>query len=82
MDGERTPVSAGGFVIVSEGEAHTFVNDGEVPARVLILHAPPLDAYFEDLSALWSTGATPTPDAELELMRRHGLEPAADQSGQ
>ena len=82
LDGERTPVSVGGFVLVSEGEAHTFVNDGEVPARVLILHAPPLDAYFEDLSALWSSGAAPSPDAELELMRRHGLEPVAGQSGQ
>ena len=29
LDGERTAVAAGGFVIVSEGEAHTFVNDAE-----------------------------------------------------
>ena len=81
LDGERTRVAPGGFVIIVEGEAHTFVNDGELPARVLILHAPPLDAYFEDLAALWSTGAAPGPDAELELMRRHGLEPIADRSG-
>jgi len=80
LDGERTTVAAGGFVIVSEGESHTFVNDGELPARVLILHSPPLDGYFEDLSALWATGSPPTREAELELMRRHGLEPVADRS--
>lgn len=82
LEGERTPVMAGGFVIVSEGEAHTFVNDGDAPARVLILHAPPLDAYFEDLSALWSSGAAPSPEDELEVMRRHGLEPVSEADAQ
>src|SRR5689334_7911927 len=80
LDGVATPVGAGGFVSVSEGEAHTFANQGDVPARVLILHSPPLDAYFEDLAALWSTGEAPGPEAELEVMRRHGLEPVSEQS--
>jgi quercetin dioxygenase-like cupin family protein len=75
IEREPTPVAAGGFVIVSEGEAHTFVNDGDVPARVVILHSPPLDAYFEDLAALWVKGSTPSPEDEREVMQRHGLEP-------
>ena len=79
LDGERTPVSTGGFVMVSEGEAHTFVNDNDAPARVLIIHAPPLDAYFDELAGLWSNGATPGPEAELEVMRRHGLEPVDEE---
>jgi hypothetical protein len=33
-----------------------------------------MDAYFEDLQALWA-GEAPDPAAELALMRRHGLEP-------
>jgi quercetin dioxygenase-like cupin family protein len=66
---------AGWFVLVPKGLAHTFANPGPAPARVLILHLPALDAYFEDLQALWSD-EPPDPAAELALMRRHGLEPA------
>jgi quercetin dioxygenase-like cupin family protein len=75
LEGQRTPVGAGGFVIVQDAESHTFVNEADRPARVLILHAPPLDGYFEDLATLWSNGRTPDTDEELEVMRRHGLEP-------
>jgi hypothetical protein len=35
-----------------------------------------MDAYFEELQALWSGDIPPTYDAEMELMRRHGMEPA------
>jgi mannose-6-phosphate isomerase-like protein (cupin superfamily) len=65
------------FVLVPRGVAHTFGNGGEVLARLLVLHAPPLDAYFEELQALWSGGLSPTREEELALMRRHGMEPAA-----
>jgi quercetin dioxygenase-like cupin family protein len=75
IDGQRTSVAAGGCVILSEGEAHTFVNEGDLPARTLIIHAPALDPYFEDLAALWSRAEDPTTAEELEVMRHHGLEP-------
>jgi len=42
----------------------------------LVLHAPPLDAYFEELQALWSGASAPTREDELALMQRHGMEPA------
>jgi mannose-6-phosphate isomerase-like protein (cupin superfamily) len=64
------------FVLVPRGVPHTFGN-GEVLARLLVLHAPPLDAYFEELQALWSGAVAPTREEELALMRRHGMEPAA-----
>jgi mannose-6-phosphate isomerase-like protein (cupin superfamily) len=64
------------FVLVPRGVAHTFGNDGPVAARLLVLHAPPLDTYFEELQALWAGDAPPTRDQELALMRRHGMEPA------
>jgi len=68
--------AAGTFVLVEAGETHTFGNEGAIPARLLIVHAPGLDAYFEELAALWSSKEPPSRDEELDLMRRHGMEPA------
>ena len=68
--------SPGTFVLVQAGESHTFGNTGDVPARLLVLHAPALDRYFEDLEQLWASPEPPARDAELALMRRHGMEPA------
>jgi quercetin dioxygenase-like cupin family protein len=68
--------STGTFVLVPAGEAHTFGNTRDLPARLLVLHAPALDRYFEDLEQLWSSATAPDRDAELDLMRRHGMTPA------
>lgn len=64
------------FVLVPRGVVHTFGNGGAALARLLVLHAPALDGYFEELQALWSGGSTPSHEDELALMRRHGMEPA------
>ena len=45
-------------------------------ARPPVLHAPALDHYFEELEQLWSFHEPPERSAEIELMRRHGMEPA------
>lgn len=66
----------GTFVLVAAGEAHTFGNTTTEQARLLIIHAPGLDRYFEDLEQLWGGPVKPDPSEELELMRRHGMEPA------
>jgi quercetin dioxygenase-like cupin family protein len=68
--------SHGTFVLVTAGEAHTFGNTSEGPARLLVLHAPALDGYFEDLERLWASPEPPERESELALMRRHGMEPA------
>ena len=73
---EVFPGTKGTFVLVRAGEAHTFGNTGEEPARLLVLHAPALDGYFEDLERLWASPEPPDRDTELALMRRHGMEPA------
>jgi quercetin dioxygenase-like cupin family protein len=65
----------GTFVLVSAGEAHTFGNTSDEPARLLVLHVPALDGYFKDLEELWASPEPPERDAELALMRRHGMEP-------
>jgi hypothetical protein len=68
--------SHGTFVLVPAGEAHTFGNTSNEPARLLVLHAPALDGYFEDLERLWASPEQPDREAELALMRRHGMDPA------
>jgi mannose-6-phosphate isomerase-like protein (cupin superfamily) len=64
------------FVLVPGGVSHTFGNAGTVQARLLVMHAPAMDAYFEELQALWSGTNPPSPEEEIALMRRHGMEPA------
>ncbi len=76
VSGDVFPGTSGTFVLVPAGEAHTFGNAGDVAARLLVLHAPALDGYFEDLERLWASPEKPDRDAELALMRRHGMEPA------
>lgn len=66
----------GTFVLVPAGEAHTFGNTSDDPARLLVLHAPALDGYFGDLEQLWDSPEPPDRVTELALMRRHGMEPA------
>ena len=64
------------FVLVPGGVAHTFGNAGRVQARLLVIHAPAMDAYFEELQTLWSQEIPPSREVEMALMRRHGMEPA------
>jgi mannose-6-phosphate isomerase-like protein (cupin superfamily) len=73
--GEVFEGTNGTFVLVPAGEPHTFGNTGGEPARLLVLHAPPLDHYFEELEQLWASPEPPGRDAEIALMRRHGMEP-------
>jgi quercetin dioxygenase-like cupin family protein len=76
VDGDVVQARPGWFVLVPEGVAHTFGNTSDEAARLLIIHMPAADAYFEGLEALWSSPTPPTPEQERELQRSHGLEPA------
>jgi mannose-6-phosphate isomerase-like protein (cupin superfamily) len=76
LDGASLEGGAGDFLLVPRGAAHTFGNRGESPARLLVLHAPAMDAYFEELHLLWSGASAPAVEAERELMSRYGMEPA------
>ncbi len=75
LDGELATAVAGSFVLVPGGVAHTFGATAAAPAHLLVLHAPALDDYFRALAGLWSGPAPPDQDAELALMRRHGMRP-------
>jgi mannose-6-phosphate isomerase-like protein (cupin superfamily) len=76
LDGVAVAATPGDFARVSRGQAHTFGNTGAKPARLLVLHAPAMDAYFKELHELWSAKEAPTLEEERILMRRFGMEPA------
>jgi mannose-6-phosphate isomerase-like protein (cupin superfamily) len=76
LDDEELTGGAGDFLLVPRGVAHTFGNTSDEPARLLVLHAPAMDAYFEELHRLWASGQAPTRETERELMSRYGMEPA------
>lgn len=75
LDGEVTRAGAGSFVLVPGGVAHTFGASPAAAARILVLHAPALDGYFRELAGLWAGQQPPAREAELNLMRRHGMRP-------
>jgi mannose-6-phosphate isomerase-like protein (cupin superfamily) len=76
VDGSSLRGGPGDFLLVPRGAGHTFGNTSDGPVRLLVLHAPAMDAYFEELHQLWSAVQPPAPAAEQELMRRYGMEPA------
>jgi mannose-6-phosphate isomerase-like protein (cupin superfamily) len=76
LDGVECDGGRDDFLLVPRGAGHTFGNDGDEPARLLVLHAPAMDAYFTELDALWSRPEPPAPEEERALMARYGMEPA------
>lgn len=76
VEDEEVTLGPEGFVLIPRGTAHTFGNAGDVPARLLVIHAPAMDAYFAGLHELWSGDEPPTTDEERALMARFGMDPA------
>jgi len=76
LDGVEFDGTRDDFLLVPRGAGHTFGNGGRETARLLVLHAPAMDAYFAELDALWSQENPPTPAEERALMGRYGMEPA------
>jgi len=74
VDDEDLAVGPEGFVLVPRGTRHTFGNAGESEARLLVIHAPAMDAYFAGLHDLWNRDQPPSPDEERALMARFGME--------
>src|ERR1700753_4168682 len=72
LDGVEQRGGKDDFLLVPRGGGHTFGNDGDETARLLVLHAPAMDAYFTELDALWAREAPPAPEEERALMARYG----------
>jgi mannose-6-phosphate isomerase-like protein (cupin superfamily) len=71
---EDLTVGPEGFVLVPRGTAHTFGNAADAEARLLVIHAPAMDAYFAGLHDLWNRDQPPSPDEERALMARFGMD--------
>ncbi len=65
----------GSSVLVPRGVAHTFGNTSGLPARLIVVHAPAMDAYFAGLHELWSGSEPPSGQEERALMARFGMTP-------
>jgi mannose-6-phosphate isomerase-like protein (cupin superfamily) len=74
VEDEDLAVGPEGFVLVPRGTRHTFRNAAEREARLLVIHAPAMDAYFAGLHDLWNRDQPPSPDEERALMARFGME--------
>jgi mannose-6-phosphate isomerase-like protein (cupin superfamily) len=74
VEDEELTVGPEGFVLVPRGTAHTFGNPGDKEARLLVIHAPAMDAYFAGLHELWNRDQSPSPAEERDLMARFGME--------
>jgi len=80
--GDQIRIGGPGFwALAPGGVAHTFGNARKTSARLLIIHAPPAEAYFVELQSLWSRAEPPSAEEERALMRRHGLEPVDSEPG-
>jgi mannose-6-phosphate isomerase-like protein (cupin superfamily) len=75
LGAEELTVGPEGFVLVPRGAAHTFANATGSEARLLVIHAPAMDAYFAALHDLWNREGQPTLEEEMALMARFGMEP-------
>ncbi len=78
--GETVEIGPGDCVCIPRGVVHAFHNHAEETATFLAIITPAVlgRAYFEEIGALLASSAgPPDPAAVTELMRRHGLTPAA-----
>jgi quercetin dioxygenase-like cupin family protein len=79
VDGEAITVGAGEVLCIPRGVVHHFENAGTDVATQLAVVTPGLlgPSYFRDLAAIMNVDGPPDFAAALEVMRRHGLTPAA-----
>ena len=80
IDATTIEIGAGDAVCIPRGAVHSFDNRGDVDAAFLAIATPGVfgPAYFKEIGALLATTAGPPDRAALaEVMRRHGLTPAA-----
>jgi mannose-6-phosphate isomerase-like protein (cupin superfamily) len=74
VEGQEFSLDPEDFLLVPRGTSHTFGNGGDDEARLLLIHAPAMDAYFAGLHDLWNREAPPNPDEERALMSQFGTE--------
>ncbi len=61
VEDEELRVGPEGFVLIPRGTAHTFGNAGDEEARLLVIHAPAMDAYFAGSTSCGTETNRPRP---------------------
>jgi quercetin dioxygenase-like cupin family protein len=83
IDGTDHEIRPGDVAFVARGAVHGFANRADTDARFLAVVTPGLfgPGYFREIGAVLdaAAGAPPDPAAVDDVMRRHGLTPAAPQ---
>jgi quercetin dioxygenase-like cupin family protein len=81
VDGSAVDVPAGEALCIRRGAVHHFDNRGDIDAKALCIITPGLlgPEYFQEVAAVFAESAGGSPDLARigEVMRRHGLTPAA-----
>ena len=81
VDGQPLEVAPGQAICIPRGAVHRFDNLGHEDAKVLIIASPALigPEYFREVGAAMTAAAGGPPDQArmMDIMRRHGLTPAA-----
>ena len=81
VDGKRIEVGRGQALCIPRGAVHRFDNLGSVDAKSLCVITPAAigPAYFREIGEVMRAAAGGPPDKAkmMEIMRRHGLTPAA-----
>ena len=81
VDGRAVELAAGEALCIRRGAVHHFDNRGDVDAKVLCIITPGVlgPDYFREVAAVFAESAGGPPDLARigEVMRRHGLTPAA-----
>src|SRR3954447_20624891 len=79
IDGADTLVGPGESVCITRGVVHGFVNDTDDQAKFLAIASPGVfgPQFFRDMGAVLAGDGPPDPAAIGDVMRRHGLTPAA-----
>jgi quercetin dioxygenase-like cupin family protein len=85
VGGETVEVGPGDAICIARGTVHGFENRGATDARFLAVISPGVfgPSYFREIGEVLSSSAGGPPDRAAigEVMRRHGLTPAAPSGG-
>lgn len=79
VDGAKRRVGPGEVLFIPRGHVHQFENSEDAPARVLSVITPGLlgPAYFREIGEIVNAPGPPSVERIIEVMKRHGLRPAA-----
>lgn len=81
IDGRTRELGAGESACIPRGQTHGFENHSSIDAKFLAIASPGVfgPAYFREINEVLAASAGGPPDLAAigEVMRRHGLTPAA-----